>query len=249
MDYEPQSCFDKSVCCLCTQSIWKKLAFSQILTTLLIMSALTGCLCNVAVYCTPSLIGSSTETAGLCLHFVSFIGTLIFTSYFGRYISGLQHARNDDFDTRYCCDGYYYYCCLGYILCGLYALFTLVFYACIAGEYDNGRNIVIINQYSKGITMYYSSAIIMWYWIVVFKPFIPNICNSLNMNSNQHYLFLTKETREENEKNTLFVRIFTNYLFFENEQDIENYGIWSTVSLLLQFCFSVLVMNFSFAVY
>ncbi len=249
MEIQAESPFDKSVCCLCTQSVWRKLGLSQFLTTILIMAAFAGFFCNVAVYSTPSYIGTGVETAGLWLHLSSLLLTIIFTSYLGRYVSGLQHAKDNEFRTFNCCDGYYFYASLGYIMTGLYWLATFVFYACIAGNYDHGRNMTVINQYSKGIMMYYISSVILWYWVVIFKPFIPNICNSTNVNSLDCYLPMTSERKSENTSYSWFVRFFTYYGFFEHERDVKNYNIWSSLSLLLQFCASVIVMNCSFAVY
>lgn len=249
---KPKSCFDKSVCCVCTQSIWKGIQLSPILVALLILSACIGCIINTSVYSNPSLIGSQTETVGFYLHITSFVLALILSSYLGRYISGLQNASDKDFEKRFgpdTCGPHYYYCVLGYFLGALYAFFTLVHFAAIAGQNDHGFNVTIINQYSKGIVMYYISFVIIWFHITVFKSFIPNFCNSLNIDSYKCYLELDDKMILENEKYSWFVRYFTNYGFYERNKDKYNYGIWTSFSLLIFFCISVSIMNFSYAVY
>ncbi len=184
---KPKSCFDKSICCLCTKSVWRGFGIDALLTFFLISVMAAGCIINASVYSNPLLVGTQTETAGFYMHIVSFIATLIFTSYLGRYVSGIQNAENDDFEFKMgnCCCGYhyYYYCVLGYTSSLLYAFFTLVFFAAIAGEYNSpdSNKMFIINQYSKGIVMYYFSFIIMWFHMTVFKSFIPNVCYALNI--------------------------------------------------------------------
>lgn len=54
---------------------------------------------------------------------------------------------------------------------------------------------------------------------------------------------------EENNKYSFFVRFFTNYGFYEKKDDTNNYGIWSSFSLLVCFVIHIFVMNCSFAVY
>ncbi|AYV77143.1 MAG: hypothetical protein Barrevirus14_12 [Barrevirus sp.] len=246
--FESKSFFDKSVFCLCCQSIWSKIGMSQILTTLTILTALVGCICNITVYSTPTLLSTQVETAGLLCHIISFGTSLFLTSYFGRYLSKLQHAQKADFKTYDCCCNYYYHSCICYILVGLYWFFTLVMYIVIAAQHDNGNNMVIINQLSKGIIMYFSSSLILFSWVVIFRPFIPNLCYAFKVDRPSCYLPLTIERTNEYNRYSWFINFFTNYGFYENKET-EQYGIWSSVSLTFQLSMSIIVMNLSFSVY
>jgi hypothetical protein len=109
--------------------------------------------------------------------------------------------------------------------------------------------IQVIDALSNGIVMYFISSMILWYSIVVFKPLIPNFCYSLGIRSDGCYLPNEEARDQAITKHGRFVYTILKYCFYELSEDCNKVGIVSSISLLICFCMSVVVMNVGFAVY
>ena len=94
-----------------------------------------------------------------------------------------------------------------------------------------------------------ASSIILWNWTVVFKPIIPNWCYACKVDSHKYFIPYDEDRRNQWTSHSGFVKIFTDYCFYEQKDVCYERWTWSTVSLLVQFSVSVIVMNCSFAVY
>ena len=89
---------------------------------------------------------------------------------------------------------------------------------------------------------------LLWYYVVVFKPIIPNLCYATNVEAPSCYIGIDDERRTEREKHGTFVSVIVNNCFYEKWDDMDD-EINSSISLLITFCFSLVVMNSSFALY
>lgn len=249
-----ESPFDKSVGCVCTQSIYKKIGTPHWLTTICILMSLVGCIMNISYYNNPSRVDPNINKVGLILHFVSLGLSLLLTSYIGRYFSGLQHDENNNTNDI----DYNYHYLLGYILGSMYMFFTLLVYLpCIASNWSTNKpNMTIINGLSEGILIYTVSSLLLWYTILVFKPIIPNLCYATNVKLTNCYLPYDDERERKWQKHSCFVNFFTEYGFYEPLRQKQNDSVylkssivWSTISLLFVFVFSIIIMNCSFGIY
>lgn len=240
---KPESHFDKSVCCVCFQSICMKLELYHMMLVIIVTMGFVGCVVNITYYNNPEKISQEVHTVGLWLHFVSLGLMLLMTSYLGRYLSGTQHNRYDG-NFRY-----NYHNLIAYIMVPVYWFFIMVYLSCIADNYAKGRPIETINGCSEGVIIYFASSIVLWYWVVVFKPIIPNWLYAFNIDAPKHFIPFDEDRDDVWRSHGFFVNFFTKYVFYEQDEDVERYAIWSSVSLLVMFGISVAVMNCSFAIY
>jgi hypothetical protein len=242
------SLFDRSVCCVFTQSIFRKFGIHHWLAGITVLLSIPGAILNCIYYATPTDIFNWSiaeyqhyNNIGLWLHFVSLGLTMLFTSYPFRYWSGFHDTDKWTNDSTYNST-------MAYIMVPVYWFcILLVYFPVIA---DHGKSdISLINRCSEGIILYSISSIILWYWVVIFKPVIPNLCYATKVDLPSVYLPYDGTRQTNYEKYGCFVNFFANVGFYEQETDLIKYSIWSSFNLLIIFCFSVILMNCSFAVY
>ena len=259
-----ESFFDKSVCCVCTQSIFMKAYLQYWITAVIIIFEIIGGVCFLSYY---NNIGLTTtlRTIGYIFHFLSLGLAFLMASYLGRYLSGMQHDRYNQFKNRHKNNSYYDddygdECCeclaydhqylIPYFLGVIYTVFIFTAFCIIAEKSKNITiNTFIIDGMSEIIIIYFASFIGIWYYAVVFKPLIPNFCFAFGIDSEKTYLEMTEERRNEWANNSCFMNFFTKYGFYQQYNDVTRYYIWSSISLVCAFIVSVFVMNCGFAVY
>lgn len=236
-----QSFLDRSVFCVCSRSIFSKLFLDWIFFGITVTMSFVGCVLNSVYYCDPSR--TTIYSIGLGFHITSVILTWLLTSYLGRYLSKMQHSDNQG-------GCFAYHSLLGYIVPSINWFFIFVNFIGIGWTWSSRKSsLLVINALSNGIVMYFISSMILWYSIVVFKPLIPNFCYSLGITSDRCYLPMDEVRDQKVAKHGRFVYTVLKYCFYEIPEDCNKIGIWSSISLLVSFCISVIVMNVGFAVY
>lgn len=198
---------------------------------------------NMAYFADTARVSTTVHTVGILFHVVSLSIILLLTSYLGRYLSGYQNNR----ETEWC--GKRFNSIIAYILVPVYWFFSMVYLTIIADSHNNNVNLSKIDPCSLGFIIYFASSVIMWLWLVVYKPLIPNLFYALGITSVNCYLPPDEKRELNRTKHGKFTAAVLYDMFYEHPDEVANSAIWSSISLLLIFCMSAIYMNTSFAIY
>lgn len=241
---QAESPFDKSVFCICCQSICIKLSLQHFISATSCIIAIIAAILNISYFSNTKNVPIGIHTAGMVLHFISLGSCLLMNSYIGRYISGYQNNR----DTGPCIPRIYYPVTT-YIVSITYWFFSMIYLAIIANSHNNNVDLQKIDPCSQGFIIYFLSSIILSYSTIVLKPIIPNLFYSLGIVSPKLYLNHDEKREENRKKYGCFSNMFISEMVYEQSSDIEENYIWSSASLAIIFSISMAFMNSSFAIY
>jgi hypothetical protein len=159
------SCFDKSVCCVCTQSLWGKCEFNRWLWGFIVIFTIIGTVLNCVYYAEESkIIDSKSEEylryklVGWIFHFGSLGMAFLLSLYPGRYLSKFQHDEPKDADISHTV--------CTYIMCCFYAFFIFLVYMPRITDFSSDEGLV--DRCAEGIVINYSSILVLWFINVVF---------------------------------------------------------------------------------
>ncbi len=220
-----------------------KLAIHEAVCILCVITSIIGAIMNMAYFADTAHVSPTVHIFGILFHVVPLAIILLLSSYLGRYLSGYQNNRATE---RY---GKRFNSIIAYILAPIYWFFAMIYLTIIADSHNNNVNLSKIDPCSLGFIIYFSSSVILWFWLVVSKPLIPNIFYALGITSHSCYLPPDEKRNLNRAKHGRFANVFTHELFYEHPDDANSSTIWSSISLLLMFCVSVAFMNSSFAIY
>jgi len=233
----PESCFDKSVCCVCTRSICMDLYIYPIVSAIISAAAFVSvCLQYNFVFDDKSDGTELYYNVGLYMHFIALFLSLVMTSYLGRYLSGSQHKKA------------VYSSYHGYAICCVYA-FAILFMWMLFGlglaigfKDTDPTYVKMTNNASKVLLLNFGSFVLIWLWSSVFKPLIPNLCYVFKVDSPTLYLPMDNDRADLANQNSHFVNVFTRFGFYESNDDTINRSS-SSLSLMILFTFSIITAN------
>jgi len=250
--------WDKYSCCITIQNCWNMTGFKYIITFLIFMTNFIAAAMNITDFSNANGFTLSNSTSipailnitnskfnnlyslGIILHCSSLLATIILTSYTGRYLS-INPERRHISDTNYII--------LGYGLAASYIFFILILMFLTFDDYSADYGNKIVDAYSQGLIIYSLSFFLLCYKLLVFKPLIPNCCYTLNYNSRMYRVAPDIDRINRLYTYGTVISFLTKYGFYEDTEDIQKYRIWSSISLLIMFIFSICLMNASFAIY